>query len=95
MKHELIAGYSLLYEVKGSDPSLTPFLLMGHLDVVPVPDPSVWDVPPFAGTIHDGFIYGRGTIDDKHTSFVRILLNRVFYFTILIVQYFIVLFISE
>ena len=42
-------------------------MLMGHLDVVPVQDPSVWEVPPFSGEIRDGFIYGRGTIDSKQT----------------------------
>lgn len=67
-----MAGHSLLYEVAGTDPSLRPFLLMGHLDVVPVTDASSWDAPPFSGAIHDGFIYGRGTIDDKHTAFVSL-----------------------
>lgn len=34
-----------------------------HLDVVPEGDG--WDYPPYAGEIHDGRIYGRGTNDDK------------------------------
>ena len=66
----MVANYSLLYTVQGSDPSLKPFLLMGHLDVVPVENPDIWEAPPFEGKIQDGFIYGRGTIDDKHTVFV-------------------------
>ena len=32
--NEVIAKYSLLYHVQGSDPSLQPYLLMGHIDVV-------------------------------------------------------------
>jgi acetylornithine deacetylase/succinyl-diaminopimelate desuccinylase-like protein len=45
-----------------SDPSL---LLMSHLDVVPVEDPDAWPHPPFAGTIADGLVYGRGSRDAK------------------------------
>ena len=70
VQHEVIANYSLLYYLQGSDPKLTPYMLMGHLDVVPIPDPSVWEAPPFSGEIRDGFIYGRGTIDNKQTLFV-------------------------
>ena len=45
------------------DPSRA-LLLMAHLDVVGV-DKSKWSVDPFGGVIKDGFIYGRGAIDDK------------------------------
>ena len=37
--------------------------IIGHLDVVPVGEG--WTYDPFAGTIHDGKLYGRGAIDDK------------------------------
>jgi acetylornithine deacetylase/succinyl-diaminopimelate desuccinylase-like protein len=39
-------------------------LLLAHLDVVGV-DKSKWSVDPFAAVIKDGYLYGRGTIDDK------------------------------
>jgi len=39
-------------------------LLMGHLDVVGV-DKSKWSVDPFGAVIKDGYLYGRGAIDDK------------------------------
>jgi carboxypeptidase PM20D1 len=42
---------------------------MGHLDVVPV-EPgteAAWQHPPFSGAIADGFIWGRGAMDDKFT----------------------------
>jgi acetylornithine deacetylase/succinyl-diaminopimelate desuccinylase-like protein len=45
------------------DPSRT-LLLMGHLDVVGV-DKSKWTVDPFGAVIKDGYLYGRGAIDDK------------------------------
>lgn len=37
--------------------------LLCHLDVVP--EGSDWTYPPYAAEIHDGKIFGRGTIDDK------------------------------
>jgi acetylornithine deacetylase/succinyl-diaminopimelate desuccinylase-like protein len=39
-------------------------LLVGHLDVVGV-DRSKWTVDPFGGVIKDGYLYGRGSVDDK------------------------------
>jgi acetylornithine deacetylase/succinyl-diaminopimelate desuccinylase-like protein len=41
-----------------------PLLLMGHTDVVGV-EREKWSVDPFGGVIKNGFIYGRGAIDDK------------------------------
>ncbi|MGI6137254.1 MAG: Sapep family Mn(2+)-dependent dipeptidase [Christensenellales bacterium] len=40
-----------------------PFGILVHLDVVPAS--GVWKFPPFSGTIQDGYVYGRGTTDDK------------------------------
>ncbi len=40
-------------------------LFDGHMDTVPVTDPSVWTMPPFGAEIKDGKIYGRGTADMK------------------------------
>ena len=49
----------------GSDPSLKPAMLTGHLDVVPIANPDAWEVDPFEAQIHNGFVYGRGALDDK------------------------------
>jgi acetylornithine deacetylase/succinyl-diaminopimelate desuccinylase-like protein len=45
----------------GGAPAL---LLLHHMDVVPA-DPRYWEVDPFAATVKDGLIYGRGTLDTK------------------------------
>ncbi|MBY9065427.1 M20 family peptidase [Hyphomonas sp. WL0036] len=68
MQKELVPGtLTLLYTWEGSDPGLNPILLMAHQDVVPVNigTEGDWTGAPFDGDIVDGFIYGRGTIDDK------------------------------
>lgn len=60
-----MANYSHLFRVRGSQPDLAPYLLLAHIDVVPASASDGWDAPPFSAEEIDGFIYGRGTIDDK------------------------------
>ena len=55
---------NVVARVTGSDPTLAPLLVHAHLDVVPA-DPAEWTVPPFAGEIRDGFVWGRGAVDMK------------------------------
>ncbi len=50
--------------IKGKYPG-QKILFDGHLDVVPVPDASVWEYEPFGGQRVNGKIYGRGTTDMK------------------------------
>lgn len=67
MQREVVGHGALLFTWKGSDPSLAPVLLMGHMDVVPV-EPGTekhWTYPPYAGQIADGYVWGRGSMDDK------------------------------
>jgi acetylornithine deacetylase/succinyl-diaminopimelate desuccinylase-like protein len=46
-----------------ADPSRA-LLLVAHMDVVGV-DRNKWTVDPFGGVIKDGYLYGRGSLDDK------------------------------
>jgi len=64
---KVIGKYSLLYKWKGRNTDLKPILLMAHFDVVPAESnaENPWKHPPFAGNIADGYIWGRGTLDDK------------------------------
>lgn len=56
---------SLFARVEGSDPSAGGLVVHGHVDVVPAMAED-WTVPPFAGEIRDGWLYGRGTVDMKN-----------------------------
>src|SRR4051794_21733669 len=64
---EVVATYSLLYAWQGSDANAAPIALLAHQDVVPVSPGTAkdWQQPPFDGVIADGFIWGRGSWDDK------------------------------
>ena len=64
---ERVAGLSLLYTWRGADAALPPIVLLGHLDVVPAPDAAAggWRHAPFGGDVIDGFVWGRGALDDK------------------------------
>jgi acetylornithine deacetylase/succinyl-diaminopimelate desuccinylase-like protein len=54
---------SLVARLKGNG-SKRPVLIMAHMDVVGV-ERAHWSVDPFAAEIKDGYLYGRGSIDDK------------------------------
>jgi len=62
-----IGEWALLYEWKGSDPSLAPAIFCSHFDVVPADDAAEWSHPPFAGEIAEGYVWGRGSQDVKVT----------------------------
>jgi acetylornithine deacetylase/succinyl-diaminopimelate desuccinylase-like protein len=55
---------NVVARIPGRDPSLPAILVQAHLDVVPA-DPAGWTFPPFAGEIHDGYVWGRGATDMK------------------------------
>ena len=74
----VVNGYSLAIEWKGSDPSLKPWMLAAHQDVVSV-EGQQWaeGVNPFGGLIseapvggvgsaNESTVWGRGAIDDKN-----------------------------
>ena len=69
LRREKVARHSLLYTWQGTDSSLKPILLVGHMDVVPIEpgSESEWQYEPFGGRITDGHVWGRGAIDNKST----------------------------
>ncbi len=70
---------NLLARLSGSGKE-PPLLLMSHVDVVGV-EPDKWSVHPFSGAIDNGYLYGRGAIDDKGMAaaeaMVLLLLKRL------------------
>ncbi len=58
------ARANVLLRVAGTEPDLPALLVHGHLDVVPA-EPDQWSVDPFAGLVHDGYVWGRGATDMK------------------------------
>jgi carboxypeptidase PM20D1 len=57
-----IPTHGLLFRWPGTGGG-DPVVLMAHLDVVPVE--GTWTHPPFGGDLVDGYVWGRGTLDDK------------------------------
>ena len=54
---------NLVARLRGNG-SKQPILVMGHTDVVGVQRDN-WSVDPFAAVVRDGYVYGRGSLDDK------------------------------
>src|SRR5690348_2560291 len=54
---------ALVARIAGSG-AARPVLLLAHMDVVPA-QRAQWSVDPFAGAVREGYVYGRGAIDDK------------------------------
>ena len=67
LQREVVGGLSLLYTWPGSDAAAAPMLLLAHQDVVPVAPgtETAWAVDPFAGTVREGYVWGRGAWDNK------------------------------
>jgi acetylornithine deacetylase/succinyl-diaminopimelate desuccinylase-like protein len=57
------ARANLVARIKGNG-SKRPLLILAHTDVVGV-QPEKWPVDPFSAAIKDGYIWGRGSLDDK------------------------------
>ena len=54
---------NLIARLKGNGKK-RPLLIMGHSDVVTI-DEAKWKFPAFSATREGGYVYGRGTVDDK------------------------------
>jgi len=67
LKYEILTSEgkraNIITRIKGEEPGPS-LLLLSHLDVVPA-KPEDWKYHPFSGVIKDGYIWGRGAIDDK------------------------------
>lgn len=55
---------TLTARYRGTDASLKPILLIGHMDVVEAKRED-WERDPFAPVVEKGYVYGRGSVDNK------------------------------
>jgi acetylornithine deacetylase/succinyl-diaminopimelate desuccinylase-like protein len=67
---------NLVARIKGNGKK-RPILVMGHTDVVTI-DPAKWvDHGPFSADVADGYVYGRGTVDDKDNVVAGLMLMLI------------------
>jgi acetylornithine deacetylase/succinyl-diaminopimelate desuccinylase-like protein len=69
---ETAPNREIVYARISGDGSKRPLMLCNHLDVVPV-EADYWRVPPFAGLVQDGFVYGRGAVDMKGAGVMQLI----------------------
>ncbi len=65
-------GNPIVYAEYITARNLPTVLYYGHYDVQPTEPHNLWKSPPFDPVIRDGYIYGRGTADDKGQVFAQI-----------------------
>ena len=64
---------NLVARIKGNGKK-RPILVMGHTDVVTI-DPKKWiEHGPFSADMAGGYVYGRGTVDDKDNLVASLML---------------------
>lgn len=65
-------GFPVVYGEKIIDPSKPTVLVYGHYDVQPAEPLELWKSPAFEPEIRDGYIYARGSADDKGQFFMHV-----------------------
>ncbi len=71
---EQISEHSLLYRWAGSETERDALVLLAHQDVVPIDEGTEadWTHPPFEAVVADGYLWGRGSLDDKGSLFAAL-----------------------
>ena len=64
IEHKKFAEVDNLFAWHGNDTGMS-LMFVGHTDVVPTGDESLWELPPFDAIIDDDHLHGRGTADMK------------------------------
>ncbi|MFW6198765.1 MAG: M20/M25/M40 family metallo-hydrolase, partial [Acidobacteriota bacterium] len=76
VEHEVLESQpgrgNIVARLRGDGSRGGAVVLLNHMDVVPA-DPAHWSVDPFAGTIRDGRLYGRGVADMKADAVVQLM----------------------
>ncbi len=68
---ERINTHTLVFHWAGREPERPATVLLAHQDVVPVDEGTEgnWSYPPWGGVVADGYVWGRGAMDDKFSLF--------------------------
>lgn len=62
---EPVAGSAVLVaRYRGTDPAKKPIVIIDHMDVVEA-KPADWTRDPFTPVVENGYLFGRGSLDDK------------------------------
>lgn len=74
LEHRVFEGRTLLLVWRAGEVQDHPLLMLTHSDVVPVPEDELegWSHPPFSGVIDEGYVWGRGTIDNKGATVAQL-----------------------
>src|SRR5712692_4921853 len=64
---------NLIATLPAEGSGLKALVLLNHTDVVPV-EAAHWEVPPFAGVVKDGFVWGRGALDMKGMGIIELII---------------------
>ena len=65
-------GHPIVYAEYMVDKKHPTIIYYGHYDVQPPEPLELWKTPPFKPEIRDGYIYARGSTDDKGQTFAQI-----------------------
>ena len=71
-------GYPAVYAEIPAPAGAPTLLLYAHYDVQPAPPEQGWRTDPFAPTVKDGRLYGRGAADDKSGVMMHVAALRLF-----------------
>lgn len=74
LEHRVLDGTVLFLAWRAGEEPDRPLLLLSHSDVVPVArdELDAWTHPPFEGVVADGYVWGRGTLDDKGATIAQL-----------------------
>ena len=68
---------NLIARLRATEATGGAILLLHHMDVVPAGPADAgdggWTVPPFDGVVKDGYVWGRGAVDDKGLGTIHLL----------------------
>ncbi|NJB86476.1 acetylornithine deacetylase/succinyl-diaminopimelate desuccinylase-like protein [Lewinella marina] len=69
---EADGNYNFAASIRPLEAGLPNIIFLNHIDVVPAEDPSTWEHPPYAGTVTETEVWGRGAFDNKGVAMIQL-----------------------